>query len=107
MGGALAFNGNFQGKIEIEIDTDAAGLVKTAHVWNYTTGAMTMPDKFFGCDGKATPCTGVAVDVATNLITLSGPTWPEVQSPTFDGSMPDVLVPGGGKVTVSGILQAK
>jgi hypothetical protein len=104
----LAFNGNFDGKIEIEIDTDTAGAVKAAHVWNYAGSGMTLaPDKFYGCDGKATACTGVTVDVATNVITLGGVTWPEVESPAFDLSKPDVLVAGGGKVTVSGTIQAK
>ena len=61
--GGIAFNGNFDGKIEIEIDTDTAGVVKTAHVWNYMgTGMNVSPDKFYGCDGKATACTGVTVD---------------------------------------------
>jgi hypothetical protein len=106
--GGLAFNGNFDGKIEIEIDTDTSGAVKAAHIWSYTgTGTTAAPDKFYGCDGKATACTGVTVDVATNLITLAGPTWPETESPTFDGTKPDVLVPGGAKVTVSGTIQAK
>ena len=101
--GGLAFNGNFDGKIEIEIDTDTSGVVKTAHVWNYMgTGMNVAPDKFYGCDGKATACTGVTVDVATNVITIGSVTWPEVSSPAFDGSMPDTLVAGGGKVTVSG-----
>jgi hypothetical protein len=49
----------------------------------------------------------VTVDVTTNLITLAGPTWPETESPAFDGTKPDVLVPGGAKVTVSGTIQAK
>ena len=40
------------------------------------------------------------------MITLGGVTWPEVESPAFDGSKPDVLVAGGGKVTVSGTIQA-
>ena len=64
------------------------------------------PDKFYGCDGKATACTGVTVDVATNVITLGGVTWPEVDFAAFDGSKPDTLVAGGGKVTVSGTIQA-
>ena len=34
-------------------------------------------------------------------------TWPEVDFPAFDGSKPDTLVAGGGKVTVSGTIQAK
>ena len=103
----LAFNGNFDGKIEIEIDTDVSGTVKAAHVWNYTgTGMNVAPDKFYGCDSKATSCAGVTVDVATNVITLGGVVWPEVNSPSFDGSVPDVLVGGGGKVTVSGTIQA-
>lgn len=105
--GGLAFNGNFDGKIELEIDTDASGAVKAAHVWNYTgTGMNAAPDKFYGCDAKATSCAGVTVDVATNVITLGGVVWPEVNSPSFDSSVPDVLVAGGGKVTVSGTIQA-
>ena len=104
----LAFNGNFDGKIEIEIYTDTSGTVKAAHVWNYAgTGMNLAPDKFYGCDAKATACTGVTVDVATNVITLGGVTWPEVTSPSFDSTVADVLVPGGGKVTVSGTIQAK
>lgn len=104
----LAFNGNFDGKIEIEIDTDTSGTVKAAHVWNYAgTGMNVAPDKFYGCDAKATSCAGVTVDVATNVITLGGVTWPEVDSPSFDSTVPDVLVAGGGKVTVSGTIQAK
>jgi len=68
----LAFNGNFDGKIELEIATDTSGVVKVAHVWSYTgTGMNVAPDKFYGCDGKATACTGVTVDVATNVITLA------------------------------------
>ena len=103
----LAFNGNFEGKIELEVDTDASGVVKSAHVWNYAgTGMNLAPDKFYGCDGNATPCTGVTVNVATNVITLGGVTWPEVASPMFDGSKPDTLVAGGGKVTVYGTIQA-
>ena len=105
--GGLAFNGNFDGKIEIEVDTDTSGTVKAAHVWNYAgTGMNVAPDKFYGCDAKATSCAGVTVDVATNIITLGGVTWPEVSSPSFDSTVPDVLVVGGGKVTVSGTIQA-
>jgi hypothetical protein len=104
--GGVAYNGNFDGKIELEVDTDTAGVVKTAHVWNYTGGPMNaMPDKFYGCDGQTKPCTGVTVDVATNLITITPVTWPEVQAIAFDGS-PDKPVAGGGTVTVSGIIQA-
>jgi len=107
-GTGLAYNGNFNGKIEIEIDTDAGGAVLGAHVWNYTGPASSpMPDKFYGCDGKATACTGVTVDTTTNVITLGDVTWPEVSVVSFDGSTPDTLVPGGGKVTVAGILHAK
>ncbi len=104
----IAYNGNFDEKIEIEVDTTTAGVVKVAHVWNYTgTGASAAPDKFYGCDGQAVPCTGVTVDVATNTITLASPTWHEVESPRFDGSKPDVAVAGGGSVTVSGTIHAK
>ena len=107
LAGGLAFNGNFESKIEIEIDTDAAGSVTSAHVWNYAgTGMTAAPDKFYGCDGKATSCAGVTVDVKTNILSLGGVTWPEVESPTFDGSKPDVIVSGGGTVTVSGTIQA-
>jgi hypothetical protein len=106
-GGGFGFNGNFDSKVEIEIDTDASGAVLAAHFWNYQGTAPNLsPDKYYGCDQKATPCTGVKVDIATNIITLSGPTWPEVTSPSFDGSAADVLVSGGAKVTVSGEIQA-
>jgi hypothetical protein len=104
--GGFGYNGNFDGKIELEVDTDTAGVVKAAHVWNYTGGPMNaMPDKFYGCDGQTKPCTGVTVDVTTNLITITPVTWPEVQAISFDGSA-DKPVAGGGTVTVSGIIQA-
>jgi hypothetical protein len=104
--GGYGYNGNLDGKIEIEVDTDLAGVVKSAHVWNYTGGPMNaMPDKFYGCDGKALACSTVTVDVAKNLITIGTTTWPEVQGIMFDGS-PDKPVPGGATVTVSGIIQA-
>jgi hypothetical protein len=107
-GTGLAFNGNFNGQIEIEIDTDASGAVLAAHVWNYTgTTGNVMPDKFYGCDSKATSCAGVTVNTTTNVITLGGVTWPEVSMVSFDTTKPDTLATGGGKVTVSGILQAK
>jgi hypothetical protein len=106
-GTGLAYNGNFMGKIEMEIDTDAAGAVLAAHVWDYT-GPASSPvlDKFYGCDSKATACTGVTVDVTTNVITLGSVTWPEVSMVSFDPAVPDTLATGGGKVTVSGVLQA-
>lgn len=104
--GGYGYNGNFNDKIEIEVDTDLAGVVKSAHVWNYTGGPMSsMPDKFYGCDGKVLACNTVTVDVAKNLITIGTTTWPEVQAIMFDGSA-DKPVPGGATVTVSGIIQA-
>ncbi|MFO0668955.1 MAG: hypothetical protein U0235_04895 [Polyangiaceae bacterium] len=107
-GSSLAFSGNFDGKIEIEIDTDAAGAVKAAHVWSYKGTAPNLePDKFYGCDGKATACTGVSVNTTTNVITITGVVWPEVTSPSFDGSGADTLVPSGAKVTVTANITAK
>jgi hypothetical protein len=96
--GGYGYNGNLDNKIEIEVDTDLAGVVKSAHVWNYTGGPMNaMPDKFYGCDGgKSLACSTVTVDVAKNLITIGTTTWPEVQALKFDASA-DVLVPGGAK----------
>jgi hypothetical protein len=105
--GGYGYNGNLDNKIEIEVDTDLAGVVKSAHVWNYTGGPMSsMPDKFYGCDGgKTLACSTVTVDVVKNVITIGSTTWPEVQALKFDASA-DVLVPGGAKVTVSGTIQA-
>jgi hypothetical protein len=103
----IAFNGSIVGQLEFELDTDAAGVVKAAHVWNYKGGATsTTPDKFYGCDGgKTLACSTVAVDLTTNVITIGVTTWPEVQPIMFDGS-PDMPVAGGATVTVSGTLQA-
>jgi hypothetical protein len=105
-GASLAFNGNFQGRIEMEIDTDTNGAIKTGHFWNYLSDGGAV-DKYYGCDGKATPCTSFTVNLATNVITLNGVVWPEVQSPSFDGTTADTLVPSGSKVTLSGVLQAQ
>lgn len=105
--GGYSYNGNLDDKIEIEVDTDLAGAVKSAHVWNYTGGPMNpMPDKFYGCDGGTTlACSTVTVDVATNVITIGTTTWPQVQG-VGSAASPDVLVPGGAKITVSGTIHA-
>ena len=106
-GGGFSFNGNFNNQIEMEVDIDSAGTVIAAHVWNYKgTGAASTLDKFYGCDGgKTTACTGVSVNLTTNIVTLATVTWPEVDSIHFDGSA-DTKTPGGGTVTAAGVLQA-
>lgn len=103
----IGFNGSIVGQLEFEVDTDAAGVVKAAHVWNYKGGpTSTTPDKFYGCDGgKTLACSTVTVDLTTNVLTIGATTWPEVQPIMFDGS-PDMPVAGGATVTVSGTIQA-
>jgi hypothetical protein len=105
-GTGYAYNGNYQEKIEIEVDTDLSGAVLAAHVWSFDGASQPSPNHFYGCDSK-TSCVGVTVDVATNVIKITPVVWGEVEQPTvYDGSKPDTRVSNGKQISVSADLTA-
>ena len=115
-GAGVAYNGSLpelpdpaatKPRIEVEVVTDGAtGKVKRAHFWNYDAAGST-PEKFFGCDGTtALPCAGIAVDDASKKVTFSAVVWKEVTA-DLTGAAPDVVVAGGGSVTLNGIVKVR
>lgn len=93
-------------RIEMEVVTDDANKVKRAHFWNYDASGSSV-DKTYGCDGSATlPCTGVTVDPVKKVVSFASVTWKEV-TPDLTGATPDVVVNGGGTVTLAGDVTVK
>ncbi len=89
-------------KVGLLVDYSDAGVILGASV--YTFKNYPSHDKTYRCDAKATPCTGVSVDVTTKALTLNGVTWPQVDMINGTGG-PDTKTMDGGTVTLSGILQ--
>jgi hypothetical protein len=103
--GVTGFNGSTaDNKFEMEVVWASNATIKRAHIW-FSDGVGNNL-KFFGCDGSAIPCTGVAYEPLLKQVWLTNVAWKEVNA-SLDGSAADTVVASGETLTVNGKLDAK
>ena len=85
----FGFNGNTaDGKFEAEVAVTATNTIRNAQIWYYDAGNVI---SFFGCGGnRATACTAVTFDAATQTVTITNANWVKaggIETLTVNGSI--------------------